>query len=36
MKRSLLLATGLLAVGLYAIWDYSRVAGREKRPVGGQ
>jgi len=23
------------AVGLYAIWDYTRVAGREKRPVGG-
>jgi hypothetical protein len=21
------------AVGLYAIWDYSRVAGREKRPL---
>jgi cardiolipin synthase len=23
------------AVGLYAIWDYTRVARREKRPVGG-
>jgi CDP-diacylglycerol--glycerol-3-phosphate 3-phosphatidyltransferase/cardiolipin synthase len=23
------------AVGLYAIWDYTRVAGREKRPLGG-
>jgi CDP-diacylglycerol--glycerol-3-phosphate 3-phosphatidyltransferase/cardiolipin synthase len=30
------LAWATAAVGLYAIWDYSRVAGREKRPVGGQ
>ena len=29
------LAWATAAVGLYAIWDYSRVAGREKRPVGG-
>ncbi len=28
------LAWATAAVGLYAIWDYSRVAGREKRPVG--
>ena len=32
--RPLAWATG--AVGLYAIWDYSRVASREKRRVGGQ
>ena len=32
--RPLAWATG--AVGLYAIWDYSRVAGSEKRPVGGR
>lgn len=30
------LAWATAALGLYAIWDYSRVAGREKRPVGGQ
>jgi phosphatidylglycerophosphate synthase len=30
------LAWATAAVGHYAIWDYSRVAGREKRPVGGQ
>jgi len=29
------LAWATAAVGLYAIWDYSRVAGREKRPLGG-
>ena len=29
------LAWATAAVGLYAIWDYSRVAGTEKRPVGG-
>ena len=29
------LAWATAAVGLYAIWDYSRVAGREKRPIGG-
>ena len=27
------LAWATAAVGLYAIWDYTRVAGREKRPV---
>ena len=32
--RPLAWATG--AVGLYAIWDYARVAAREKRPVGGR
>ena len=30
------LAWATAAVGLYAIWDYSRVAGREKRPVGSR
>lgn len=30
--RPLAWATG--AVGLYAIWDYTRAAGAEKRPVG--
>jgi CDP-diacylglycerol--glycerol-3-phosphate 3-phosphatidyltransferase/cardiolipin synthase len=30
------LAWATAAVGLYAIWDYSRVAGSEKRPVGGR
>lgn len=29
------LAWATAAVGLYAIWDYGRVAGREKRPLGG-
>jgi CDP-diacylglycerol---glycerol-3-phosphate 3-phosphatidyltransferase len=29
------LAWATAAVGLYAIWDYSRVARQEKRPVGG-
>ncbi|MGE5230566.1 MAG: CDP-alcohol phosphatidyltransferase family protein [Deltaproteobacteria bacterium] len=29
------LAWATAAVGLYAIWDYSRVAGREQRPLGG-
>jgi phosphatidylglycerophosphate synthase len=28
------LAWATAAMGLYAIWDYSRVAGREKRPIG--
>ena len=32
--RPLAWATG--AVGLYAIWDYSRVAASEKRPVGSR
>lgn len=38
LESSLLrpLAWATAGVGLYAIWDYSRVAGREKRPVGGQ
>jgi phosphatidylglycerophosphate synthase len=30
------LAWATAAVGLYAIWDYSRVAGREKRRLGGR
>jgi phosphatidylglycerophosphate synthase len=33
LLRPLAWATG--AVAIYAIWDYTQVAGRERRPVGG-